>query len=167
MNAINTLGTQATLKPDTLVSNPSGTPVVASVEVAAAASKVWQVVGDFGGFTKFIPALASIDVIGNGVGSIRHKKFRENGLEVVEQLNSRNDKAFSMTWTTLYNNLGVGKLWASMTVGSDDGNRGTSIATWTIIAEPAEGNPASAEEFQAFLQGFAHDAMSNVQKLFA
>ncbi len=162
MNAINTIDT---LKPDTLISNPSGTPVVASVEVAATASDVWQIVGDFGGFTKFIPALASIEVIGNGIGSVRYKKFKEGGLEVVEQLNSRDDNALFMTWTTIHNNLGVGSLWASMTVArvTDD----TSIATWTIIAEPAEGNSASAEEFQAFLQGFADDAMNNVQKLFA
>jgi hypothetical protein len=39
-------------------------------------------------------------------------------------------------------------------------------ATWTIIAEAAEENPASAEEFRNFLQSFADDAMNNVQKLF-
>ncbi|WP_409522046.1 MULTISPECIES: SRPBCC family protein [unclassified Pseudomonas] len=164
MNDMNAINTIETLKPDTLISNPRGTPVAASVKVAAKTSEVWQVVGDFGGFTRFIPALASIEIIGDGVGSIRHKKFKEGSLEVVEQLNSRNDSAFSMTWTTLYNNLGVRNLWASMTVvpTGDD----SSIATWTIIAEPAAGNPASADEFQAFLQSFADDAMNNVQKLF-
>jgi hypothetical protein len=162
MNAINKI---QPLKPDTLVSNPAGTPVVASVKVATSAQAVWKVVGDFGGFTRFIPALDSIEVIGSGVGSVRHKKFKEGGLEVIEQLNSRDDNALSMTWTTLYNNLGVGNLWASMTVvpAGDE----SSIATWTIIAEPAAGNPMSAQEFQAFLQGFADDAMSNVQQLFS
>jgi len=161
MNAINTIDA---LKPDTLIANPTGTPVVSSVKVAAEASHVWQVVGDFGGFTKFIPALKSIEVIGAGVGSIRHKRFAEGGLEVVEQLNSRNDKAFSMTWTTIYNNLGVGNLWASMTVVPAGDH--ASIATWTIVAEPGVGNAATPAEFQAFLQGFADDAMNNVQQLF-
>ncbi|MFJ5300564.1 SRPBCC family protein [Pseudomonas sp. NPDC088368] len=161
MNAINKIDA---LKPDTLIANPTGTPVVSSVQVAARADKVWQVVGDFGGFTKFIPALDSIEVIGSGVGSIRHKRFKEGGLEVVEQLNSRNEKAYSMTWTTIYNNLGVGNLWASMTVLP--AGEGSCVATWTIIAEPGKGNAASAMEFQTFLQGFADDAMSNVQKLF-
>ncbi|MFY1665715.1 SRPBCC family protein [Pseudomonas sp. Pseu.R1] len=161
MNAIDTL---VNLKPDTLVANPVGAPVVASVTVAAEARKVWEVVGNFGGFDKFVLALKSIDVIGNGVGAIRHKRFREGGLEVVEQLNSRNDKAFSMTWTTIYNNLGVGNLWASMTVTPGSGNN--SVATWTIVAEPAAGNPMNADEFRAFLQGFADEAMGNVQKLF-
>ena len=87
MNAINT---PSDLKPDTLITNPNGTPVISSVHVAAPAADVWKVVGDFGGFEKFIPALASISVIGEGVGSVRHKIFKEGGLEVVEQLNSRN-----------------------------------------------------------------------------
>ena len=163
MNAINTL---PSLKPDTLIRNPEfGITVVSSVNVAAEANSVWQIVGDFGGFTKFIPALASIEVIGNDVGSLRHKKFKD-GLVVVEQLNSRDDGERSMTWTTIYNNLGIGKLWAAMKVEaiSDDTN---SLATWTIIAEQGEGNSASTEEFQAFLQDFADNAMSNVQSLFA
>ncbi|WP_133752939.1 SRPBCC family protein [Pseudomonas sp. LP_7_YM] len=153
------------LSPDTLIRNPAATPVVASVNVSAEASKVWKVVGNFGGFDKFIPALDSIQVIGDGVGSVRHKKFKEGGLEVVEQLNSRDDNGFSMTWTTLYNNLGVGNLWASMTVKATDEN--SSVATWTIIAEPAAGNPLSTDDFRAFLQGFAAGAMENVEKLFA
>ena len=161
MNAINT---PSDLKPDTLITNPNGTPVISSVHVAAPAADVWKVVGDFGGFEKFIPALASISVIGEGVGSVRHKIFKEGGLEVVEQLNSRDDRAFSMTWTTIYNNLGVGNLWASMTVVPADDH--TSIATWTIVAEPGVGNAATPAEFQAFLQGFADDAMNNVQQLF-
>lgn len=162
MNAINNI---QTLSPDTLIRNPAGTPVVASVNVSAEASKVWNVVGNFGGFDTFIPALDSIEVIGEGVGSVRHKKFKEGGLEVVEQLNSRDDNGFSMTWTTLYNNLGVGNLWASMTVAPTGEN--SSVATWTIIAEPAAGHPLSAEEFREFLQGFAASAMENVEKLFA
>ncbi|SEJ85508.1 SRPBCC family protein [Pseudomonas sp. NFR16] len=161
MNAINT---PSDLKPDTLINNPNGTPVISSVQVAAPAADVWKVVGDFGGFEKFIPALASISVIGEGVGSVRHKIFKEGGLEVVEQLNSRDDRAFSMTWTTIHNNLGVRHLWASMTVVPVADH--SCKATWTIIAEPAEGNPASAAEFQSFLQGFADDAMGNVKKIF-
>ncbi len=161
MNAINKI---ANLKPDTLISNPAGTPVLSSVRVAAEASNVWAVVGDFGGFEKFIPALEKIDVTGNGAGSVRHKTFKEGGHVVIEQLNSRDDNAMSMTWSLVYNTLGIGNLWAAMTVVPDNKE---CIATWTIIGEPAEGNPASAEDFRNFLQGFADGAMSNVQKMFA
>lgn len=162
MNAINK---NHNLKPDTLISNPVGNPVVSTVSIPGDAQAVWAVVGDFGGFATFIPALASIEVIGTGPGAVRHKKFKEGGLVVIEQLNSRDDYALSMTWTTIYNNLGIRNLWASMTVALTGEH--SCDATWTIIAEPAQGNPASPEEFRNFLQSFADDAMSNVKKLFA
>lgn len=161
MNAINTL---TALVPDTLIANPVGTPVVSSIKVHAEATKVWAVVGDFGGFGQFIPALASIDVIGSGAGAVRLKRFKEGGLVVVEQLNSREDDAMRMTWTTIYNNLGIANLWASMTVTPEDED--SSIATWSIIAEPALDNPANAEAFRAFVQSFADGAMANVPGLF-
>jgi len=161
MNAINTI---KRLKPDTLITNPVGAPVVSSVKVDAEAHKVWAVVGDFGGFARFVSAVESIEVIGAGVGSVRHKKFRDGGHVVIEQLNSRDDSALSMTWTTIHNSLGIANLWAAMTVTPSGEN--SSVATWTIIAEPAEGNPMNAEDFRAFLQGFADGAMANVPKLF-
>jgi hypothetical protein len=99
-----------------------------------------------------------------GVSSLR-KKFFKDGNPVVEQLNSRDDQALSMTWTTIYNTLGVANLWAAMQVipvGAD-----TCIATWSIIAEPAAGGAEALPGFKDFVQGFADDAMGNVLKLFA
>lgn len=164
MNAINPINT---LKPDTLIKNLSTEqgpdPVVSSVHVPAEAQRVWEVVGNFGGFEKFIPALASIEVIGGGgAGSVRHKKFKDGNV-VIEQLNSHNAHAMSMTWTLIHNSLGIGNLWASMTVVPD--KKGCT-ATWTIIGEPGKDNPVNANDFRAFLQGFADDAMNNVRNLF-
>jgi len=104
-----------TLQPDTLIKNPHGCHVVSSVEVPADAPRVWEVVGNFAGFDKFIPALSHIEMTGEGVTSLRKKFFKDGNL-VVEQLNSRDDQALSMTWTTIYNTLGVANLWAAMTV---------------------------------------------------
>jgi hypothetical protein len=160
MNAIQPLNTLGSLSPDTLITNPTGEPVVSAISVNAPAREVWKVVGDFGGFTQFIPELESIEVVGEGPGSVRYKKFREGGLRVVEQLNSRDNDAMAMTWTTIYNNLGVSKLWASMTVVPKDSAR--CVATWTIVAEPTADNSMSAEGFRKFLQGFADGAMNNV-----
>ncbi len=160
MNAIQPLNTLGSLSPDTLITNPGGEPVVSAISIDAPAREVWKVVGDFGGFTQFIPELASIEVIGNGPGSVRYKKFKEGGLRVVEQLNSRDDDEMFMTWTTIYNNLGVGRLWASMTVVPE--GSASCVATWTIIADPTDANSMSAEEFREFLQGFADGAMNNV-----
>jgi len=160
MNAIQPLNTLGSLSPDTLITNPGGEPVVSAISINAPAREVWKVVGDFGGFTQFIPELASIEVIGNGPGSVRYKRFKEGDLVVVEQLNSHDDNTMAMTWTTIYNNLGVSKLWASMTVVPD--GSASCVATWTIVAEPTDDNSMSTEGFREFLQGFADGAMKNV-----
>ncbi|MBK5415222.1 SRPBCC family protein [Pseudomonas sp. TH31] len=153
-----------TLQPDTLIKNPHGCHVVSSVDVPADAMKVWEVVGNFAGFDAFIPSLSHIEMTGEGVSSLRKKFFKDGNL-VVEQLNSRDDQALSMTWTTIYNTLGVANLWAAMNVESL--GAGKSRATWTIVAEPAQGGAEALPGFKDFVQGFADDAMNNVQKLFA
>jgi hypothetical protein len=153
----------STLQPDTLIKNPHGCHVVSSVEVLADAAQVWAVVGNFAGFDRFIPALSHIEMTGEGVSSLR-KKFFKNGNLVVEQLNSRDDQALNMTWTTIYNTLGVANLWAAMSVESLGANK--SRAIWTIIAEPAQGGAEALPGFKDFVQGFADDAMRNVLKLF-
>ncbi|KPG90200.1 polyketide cyclase [Pseudomonas sp. RIT-PI-q] len=153
-----------TLQPDTLINNPQGCHVVSLVDVPAEAAQVWAVVGNFAGFDQFIPALSHIEMTGEGVSSLR-KKFFKDGNVVVEQLNSRDDQALNMTWTTIYNTLGVANLWAAMSVEPLGG--GKSRATWTIIAEPAQGGAEALPGFKDFVQGFADDAMNNVLKLFA
>ncbi|EJM11830.1 Polyketide cyclase / dehydrase and lipid transport [Pseudomonas sp. GM18] len=152
-----------TLQPDTLIKNPHGCHVVSSVEVPADAAQVWAVVGNFAGFDRFIPALSHIEMTGEGVSSLRKKFFKDGNL-VVEQLNSRNDQALNMTWTTIYNTLGVANLWAAMSVESLGADK--SRATWTIIAEPAQGGDEALPGFKDFVQRFADDAMGNVVKLF-
>jgi hypothetical protein len=152
-----------TLQPDTLIKNPHGCHVVSSVEVPADAPRVWEVVGNFAGFDKFIPTLSHIEMTGEGVTSLRKKFFKDGNL-VVEQLNSRDDQALSMTWTTIYNTLGVANLWAAMAV--EPLGAGKSRATWTIIAEPAQGGAEAMPGFKDFVQGFADDSMNNVLKLF-
>lgn len=151
------------LQPDTLIKNPQGCHVVSSVEVPADAAQVWAVVGNFAGFDQFIPALSHIEMTGEGVSSLRKKFFKDGNL-VVEQLNSRDDQALNITWTTIYNTLGVANLWAAMSV-EPLGPR-TSRATWTIIAEPVQGGAEALPGFKDFVQGFADDAMNNVLKLF-
>ena len=66
----------STLQPDTLIKNPHGCHVVSSVEVPTDAAQVWTVVGNFGGFDRFIPALSHIEMTGEGVSSLRKKFLR-------------------------------------------------------------------------------------------
>lgn len=152
-----------TLQPDTLIRNPDSCRVVSSVEVASNARRVWDVVGNFAGFPAFIPALAHCEVTGTGVRCVRKKLFKDGNI-VIEQLNSHDDQKMSMTWSLIYTSLNVGNLWAAMTVQECGVNK--SIATWTIVAEPSSGGPEAWPAFEAFLQGFADDAMNNVRNLF-
>ncbi|AYF46149.1 SRPBCC family protein [Pseudomonas sp. 13B_2.1_Bac1] len=147
------------LQPDTLIRNPSAPPIVASVVVDCPATRLWSMVGQFAGFNVFIPALTHIEMIGTGVGALRRKFFRD-GHCVVEQLNSRDEHAMHMTWTTLYNTLGVARLWAAIQVEA----MGTecSRVTWTLVAEPMD---AAQAGFEQFLQGFADSALENVRRL--
>jgi hypothetical protein len=66
-----------------------------------------------------------------------------------------------MTWTTIYNTLGVARLWAAM--GVEPLGAGCSRVTWTIIAEPVE---QGVEEFEPFVQAFADSALENVRAMF-
>ncbi|MCS4248537.1 MULTISPECIES: SRPBCC family protein [unclassified Pseudomonas] len=149
------------LQPDTLIRNPQARPVVAAAVVTSSAARVWDVVGQFARFDRFIPALARIEMTGTGVGALRTKFFKD-GHCVVEQLNSRDEQAMHMTWTTLYNTLGIARLWAAMSVEA----HGTecSKVVWTIIAEPVETAHAG---FEAFVQAFADSALENVRRLFS
>ncbi|OIN45667.1 SRPBCC family protein [Pseudomonas costantinii] len=147
------------LQPDTLIRNPNGKPVVASVEITCDAARLWSVVGHFAGFDAFIPALSHIEMTGIGVGALRTKFFHD-GHCAVEQLNSRNEGAMYMTWTTIYNTLGIAQLWAAMHVEAL--GTGRSRATWTLIGEPVETTQA---EFEQFVQAFADSALENVRQM--
>ncbi|HAB03018.1 MAG TPA: MxaD family protein [Pseudomonas sp.] len=151
-------------EPDTLIQNPTGTPVVAAVTVNADARSVWNIVGNFAGFPVFIPALSHIEMTGTGVRSVRKKLFKDGNV-VIEQLNSHDDQGMVMTWSLIYTSLNIGNLWARMEVVEQGPNQ--SLATWTIIGEPYKGTPEDLPAFQTFLQGFADGAMANVKQMFA
>ncbi|NIF26374.1 SRPBCC family protein [Pantoea sp. Tr-811] len=151
-------------EPDTLIKNPAGEPVVASVTVNADARSVWNIVGNFAGFPVFIPALSHIEMTGTGVRSVRKKLFKDGNV-VIEQLNTHDDQRMVMTWSLIYTSLNIGNLWARMEV--QEHAPGKSVATWTIIGEPYTGSPQDLPAFQSFLQGFADGAMNNVRQMFA
>ncbi|KWU48047.1 SRPBCC family protein [Pseudomonas palleroniana] len=147
------------LQPDTLIRNPNGTPILASIVVPCEAARLWALVGNFAGFDAFVPGLSRIEMTGAGVGALR-TKFFDNGHCVVEQLNSRDEAAMSMTWTTLYNTLGLTQFWAAMSVQALGAS--SSRATWTLVGEPLA---STQVEFEAFVQAFADSALRNVRRM--
>lgn len=149
------------LQPDTRIHNPVGVKVVAAVDVPVNASTAWALVGDFGGFQRFIDALETTVVTGHGPGSVRHKTFKDGNF-AIEQLNRYDADAKLMTWSLIHTSLPVGNLWAAMEVSPL--TEGGSRATWTIQAEPALTGPLqSLEAFEGFLQGFADSAMAKAK----
>lgn len=152
-----------TLQPDTRIHNATACRVVSSVHVPADATRAWAVAGDFGGFQAFVPGMESTEVIGQGPGSVRHKRFKD-GHVAIEQLNTRDDQARCMTWTLIHTSLPVGNLWAAMTVAAVDDQ--ASMVTWTIVADPLPGAAQDLAAFEAFLQGFADTSMNNLRGLF-
>lgn len=147
------------LHPDTLIRNPNGQPIVASVVMDHNAAHVWNIVGTFSGFDAFIPTLTHIEMTGKSVGALRTKFFRDGNC-VVEQLNSRDEQAMHMTWTMIYNTLGIAQLWAAIRV--DALGAECSRVTWTIIAEPLDSAQAG---FEQFVQSFTQSALENVRRL--
>ncbi|TFY88336.1 SRPBCC family protein [Pseudomonas kairouanensis] len=147
------------LHPDTLIYNPNGQPIVASVVMDCSAVHLWNIVGKFSGFDAFIPALTRIEMTGQGIGALRTKFFRDGNC-VVEQLNSRDEQAMQMTWTMIYNTLGIARLWAAIRV--DALGVDCSRVTWTVIAEPLD--PAQVG-FEQFVQTFTRTALENVRQL--
>ena len=147
------------LQPDTMIRNPNGLPIVASVVVNSDAASLWNIVGRFEGFDAFIPALTHIELTGAGVGALRTKFFRDGNC-VVEQLNSRDEQAMHMTWTLIYNTLGIARLWAAIHVEALGQEH--SRVTWTTIAEPID---VTQRGFEAFVQAFTNSALENVQRL--
>ncbi|KAF1027302.1 MAG: hypothetical protein GAK37_02476 [Pseudomonas sp.] len=134
---------------------------MSSVDVAADATCVWALVGNFGRFDAFIPALSHIEMTGTGVGALRTKFFHD-GHCVVEQLNSHDEQARCMTWSPLYNTLGIAQLWAAMQVAPLAG--GGSRVIWTVVAEPLG---PDAQGFEQFVRGFTEGALENVRQRYA
>jgi len=151
------------LQPDTRIHNPTGVRIQSTVDIPVPAADVWKLVGNFGGFDRFITALECIQLTGSGLGQVRNKTFKDGNF-AIEQLNTYSDSAMTMTWTLIHTSLPVGNLWAAMQVEAL--SEGHSKAVWTIQAEPLEtGDLHEAEVFKGFLQGFADGAMAEVGRV--
>jgi hypothetical protein len=150
--------------PDTLVHNPSTRVISGSTELKVPARHAWEVVGDFSGYAKFISGLERTEMTGSGVRSVR-KKFFADGNIVLEQLNSRDDKAMVMTWSLLYTTFNIGNLWASMRVEAAGEDRCTVI--WDIAGEPWTAEDGGQPGFETFVEGFIEMAMGNLRTVFA
>ena len=153
------------LRPDTLIRNLDTTVHAGVAELNAPARKVWDVVGRFDGYNRFVTGLERIEMTGTATGlrSLRNKFFAGGDL-VVEQLNSRDDEQMTMTWTLIYTTFDIGNMWASMEVLPRGDNACTAI--YRIAGEARSGNPEDQPAFDAFAEGFLKMATDNLRAMF-
>jgi len=151
------------LKMDTLVKVPQRPIVTGSAELNAPARDVWRVVGNFAGFPVFIPIMAHIEMTGTGVRSIRRKLFKDGNI-VIEQLNTYDDEAMRMTWSTLWSTFDIGNLWAAMRVDALTAN--SCIAHWDIAAEPWQKGPEAQANLDQLVRVLLDMATSNWRTMF-
>lgn len=149
-------------KRSTLIHLPTTETVHTSLNVDSAAKDVWSMVGDFGGFHRFIDGLTSTEMTGEGVRSVRKKMFADGNV-VIEQLNSINDDEMMMTWTLIYTSLDINNLWSAMYVEEIDDHK--CCVSWDIAGEPFSKETTQAD-FNKFLTGFAEAALVNVKNKF-
>jgi len=153
------------LRPDTLIRNLDTTVHAGVAELDAAARKVWETVGRFDGYNRFVTGLERIEMTGTATGlrSLRNKFFTGGDL-VVEQLNSRDDEAMQMTWTLIYTTFDIGNMWASMEVLPRGDNACTAI--YRIAGEARSGDPKDQPAFDKFAVDFLKMAMDNLRLMF-
>ncbi|WP_374974215.1 amino acid adenylation domain-containing protein [Acinetobacter venetianus] len=148
-------------KRTTLIQLPTTKTVSTAVTINGSAAEVWDIVGNFTRFDKFVNGLERIEMSGEGIRAVRHKFFADGNI-VLEQLNSRDDEKMLMDWTLIFTSMDIGNLWSSMRVNKIDEN--TSVAIWDIAAEPWN-KETKQKDFEKFLAGFAAEALNNVKQM--
>jgi hypothetical protein len=153
------------LRPDTLIHNMDTTVHAGIAELEAPARQVWETVGRFDGYNRFVTGLERIEMTGTATGlrSLRNKFFTGGDL-VVEQLNTRDDQNMTMTWTLIYTTFDIGNMWASMQVVARGDNACT--ATYRIAGEARSGDPKDQPAFDRFAVDFLKMAMDNLRAMF-
>jgi hypothetical protein len=153
------------LRPDTPLKNLTTTIHEGVAELNAPARKVWETVGKFDGYNRFVTGLERIEMTGTATGlrSLRNKFFTGGDL-VVEQLNSRDEENMTMTWTLIYTTFDIGNMWASMEVVPDGDTK--CLATYRIAGEARSRDPKDQPAFDKFAVDFLKMAMDNLRSMF-
>ena len=99
----------------------------AEIEIAASPADVWAVAGDFGGIG-WMPGIDSVTVEGDV------RTIAMMGMEIKEQLKSRDDDARAIAYSIVEGPVPVDSHLATITV--HDGDDGGSRVTWQVDIEP-------------------------------
>ena len=89
--------------------------VSVTMDVAAPADQVWQVLREFHGVVRWLPGIDRLTLKGEGVGAVRTLMFKE-GDRVVERLESRDDAARTLSYAVLESSLPLEGCVSQLTV---------------------------------------------------
>jgi hypothetical protein len=134
--------------------------VKVSETVAAPAAKVWEILGDFGGVTKWGGAmLQSCTVEGSGVGAVRRIGL-PGGLSIVERLEAFDAPGRSLSYAIIEKSPIPVKNYLS-TLKVVEAGPGASRVDWSSTFEP---DGASEEQAQGMIRGVYTGGIAGVRK---
>lgn len=127
----------------------------------APADEVWEIVSDFNGLTRFIPAIAASTTEGEGIGAVRTLTL-ENGALILEKLESfQESPSRSFSYSIVTSPLPVAGYHATVEVFDIGSSR--SNMTWSSSFEP---DGVTEEEAQDVIRGIYSMGFDGLKKLF-
>lgn len=130
-----------------------------TTSIGAPASAVWQIIRDFNGLQKFLPAIAKSTVVGDGVGAVRTLTLQD-GAEVVERLESFDEGQQSLSYRIVSSPLPLEGYVATMKV-RPLGDARCELA-WSSTFDP-KGAPEA--EAKAIVEGVYAAGFEGLKKL--
>ncbi len=122
----------------------------ASIDIAKPADEVWHLVGEFGGLDTWMSGIESCRVDGDV------RTVSTMGMEIQEQLVSRDADAKAITYSIIGEGAPVEKHQATITVAETGAD--ASRVTWDVSVEP----DAAAGMFKDIYQGALDHLKSHV-----
>ncbi|MCL1917056.1 MAG: SRPBCC family protein [Peptococcaceae bacterium] len=72
-----------------------------NTHIAASASAVWEILGDFNGWPRFMDAFEKSTMEGSGIGAVRTLYMKGNGLIRVERLEKFDDTGKTLSYSII------------------------------------------------------------------
>lgn len=129
--------------------------VVVQKVIAASASEIWSVVGDFNGLPAYLGVLQSSYLVDSGSNKFRIVTFADGVTTSVERLDHLDESNYAMTYSAMGSPFGltnyVGRI-AVLPKGD------TSLVTWSVAYIPL-GDPAEAQSLMLGALGSGLDGL--------
>jgi len=125
-------------------------------EFPASADEVWTYIGDFNGLPRFVPAVTSSRLDGQGIGARRHIQVAGTEGETVETLEAQDDAARRLSYSVQVSSLRMHDYYATIEV--EDLAPDRCRVSWRCQFRPVDGD--DGVETAAFIKASYAGAMS-------